>query len=106
VKDKKRLSERILPKTKENTSQDRMWSVIRNKSKVDGRFTVRDLIVLTCNRKGEPNVSYVNARWFVNMLRRAGIVQPSQEGGRKVFWKLMKDIGPRRPYVSAKIKNH
>jgi DNA-binding Lrp family transcriptional regulator len=86
------LIKKIGPKLKENTSQDRMWSVIRNKSKLDGSFTVRNVILLA-------EVKRENARWYVKMLRRAGIVKPSKAGGPGVEWMLIKDIGPKRPYV-------
>jgi predicted transcriptional regulator len=89
------VAKKIAPKLKENTSQDRMWSVIRSFSKLKGPFTVRDLIILA-------EVKRENARWFVKMLRRAGIVKPSKPGGPGVEWTLIKDTGPRRPYVSAR----
>jgi len=94
IADKKGLINRIAPKLKENTSQDRMWSVIRNKNISDGCFTVAELITLAA-------VKRENARWFVKMLRRAGIIRPSKPGGPGVEWILVKDVGPRRPYVGA-----
>ncbi len=97
VKSKKKLRERVIPKLKEETDQDRMWSVIRNKQEVDGYFTIRGVIILA-------EVKRENARWFVKMLRRAGIVRPSKSGGPGVTWTLIKDPGPRRPYVGDQKK--
>ena len=92
VGNKKKLTERVAPKLRENTTYDRMWSVIRNKNKVDGNFSVRDLVTL-----GE--VKRENARWYLKRLRKAGFVQPSKAGGRGVTWVLLKDPGPRRPAI-------
>jgi DNA-binding IscR family transcriptional regulator len=94
VRSKEKLTQRVKPKQKENTAQDRMWSVIRNKTKVDGLFQVRDLVVL-----GE--VKRENARWYLKQLRRAGIVKPSSRGGPGVTWTLIRDVGPRRPSINA-----
>ncbi len=91
------IAQKIGPKLKENTSQDRMWSVIRNKSRADGSFTVRDVMLLA-------EVKRENARWFVKMLRRAGYIRPSKPGGPGVEWRLIKDVGPKRPYVGKKEK--
>jgi len=89
-KSKKNLAEKIAPKIKENTALDRAWSVIRNKSRLEGSFTVADVVML-----GE--IGRENARSFVKMLRRAGIVR--NVGYRE--WVLIKDTGPRRPYVGG-----
>ncbi len=97
VKTKKIMAEKIGPKLREGTAQDRIWSVIRNKSKLDGYFTVQDLITLA-------EVKREMARWFVKMLRRAGIIKPSKPMGPGVEWRLIRDCGPKRPYVSAKRK--
>ena len=93
--DREKLTERIAPRLKEDTAQDRMWSVIRNKQETDGYFTVRSVILLG-------KVKREHARWYVKMLRRAGYVQPSKPGGPGVEWRLIKDPGPKRPYVTAK----
>jgi len=92
---RKVLLQKIGPRLKEDTAQDRMWSVIRNKSKLDGCFTVRDVILLA-------EVKRENARWFVKMLRRAGYIKPSKPGGPGVEWRLVRDCGPKRPYVSSR----
>jgi hypothetical protein len=97
VAGKKKLAERIAPKLKEETAQDRMWSVIRNKSEMDGCFKVRDVIILA-------DVKRENARWFVKMLRRAGYIRPSKPGGPGVEWRLIRDCGPKRPYVTSRQK--
>ena len=86
-KNKKEFTKKISPQLKENTASDRMWSIIRAR----GSFTIQDLIVLA-------EVGRENARWFVKMLRRAGIVR--NVGYRN--WALVKDPGPTRPYVSSK----
>lgn len=83
-KSKKNLARKIAPKLKENTALDGMWSIIRARI----NFTVQDLIVLA-------EVGRENARSFVKALRRAGIVR--NVGYRD--WALIKDTGPRRPYV-------
>jgi predicted ArsR family transcriptional regulator len=83
-KSKRQFAGRIAPKLKEDTAQDRMWKVIRYLRD----FTMRDLI-----RTAE--VKRENARSFVKALRRAGIVR--NVGYRD--WVLIKDVGPRRPYV-------
>ncbi len=85
------LQKKINPKLKDETAQDRMWKVIRYLRD----FTVRDLIRLA-EAKRE------HARWFVKMLRRGGFVKPSKPGGPGVTWTLIKDPGPRRPYVGGK----
>lgn len=86
------LKTRITPKLKEGTAQDRVWSVIRNKSKMDGHFTIHDLIILA-------EVKRESVRWFTKMLRRAGYIAPSKPRGQGVYWTLIKDPGPKRPYV-------
>lgn len=83
-KSKKDLARKIAPRLKEGTALDRMWSIIRARV----NFTVQDLIVLA-------EVGRENARSFVKALRRAGIVR--NVGYRD--WALIKDVGPRRPYV-------
>ncbi len=91
---KKVMAEKIGPKLREGTAQDRIWSVIRNKSKLDGYFTVQDLITLA-------EVKREMARWFVKMLRRAEYIKPSKPMGPGVEWRLIRDCGPRRPYVGG-----
>ena len=93
----KKMAERVAPKIKEGTAQDRMWSVVRNKSKMDGQFTTHDVVILA-------EVGRENARWFLKMLRRAGIIRPSKPRGRGAYWTLVKDPGPRRPYVGDQKK--
>ena len=88
VKDKKKLINRVAPKLKEDTAQERMWKIIRARIK----FRISDLIILA-EAKRE------NARWFVKMLRRAGIVGQTSRGQ----WVLYKDTGPRRPYVGEQV---
>jgi hypothetical protein len=72
----------------ETLAGNRMWTVVRCKRE----FSLRDLIILA-NAKRE------NARSFIKSLRRAGFIVPSKPTGRGVFWVLVKDPGPRRPYV-------
>jgi hypothetical protein len=95
VANRKDLAARIAPRFKENTGQDRMWSVIRNKTKADGFFTLRDLIVLG-------GVVKNSARSYLKSLRKIGIIQPSRSGGGPgVEWRLLRDCGPKRPYVAS-----
>jgi len=94
--DKEKMAGRVAPKFKEGTAQERMWSVIRNKNKMDGHFTTHDVIILA-------EVGRENARWFLKMLRRAGIIRPSKPRGQGTYWTLIKDPGPRRPYVGDQI---
>ncbi len=88
---KKDFESKIAPKYRgENNSSDRMWFVIRKKRV----FTRRDLCVLT-------NVPKETVRWFTKMLARAQIIASS---GRSGEWRLIKDTGPRRPYVGDQVK--
>lgn len=91
ITDKKRLSEKIAPKCRGfNNLSDRMWFVIRKKE----YFTRRDLRILA-------GVTKETARWYTKMLARAGIIATS---GRSGEWRLLKDVGPRRPYVGDQVK--
>jgi hypothetical protein len=86
---RKALAARIGPRPKEETAQDAMWAVIRRRP----QFDLRDLIVLASAEKG-------TARWYIKALRRAGYIVPSRKGGGLgVEWKLMKDSGPKRPFL-------
>jgi DNA-binding transcriptional regulator PaaX len=92
VADRKALAQRIAPKLKEDTAQDKMWKVIRY-LKI---FTRSDLIRTAA-------VSRENAKWYTKMLHRAGFIRPSRSGGGPgVEWRLIRDCGPKRPYVTAK----
>jgi hypothetical protein len=92
VSDKKGLAERVAPKLKEAMVQDRMWSVIRNKSKVSGCFDLHDLIVLAGVKNG-------TARWYLKALRQAGFIFQSSRMSRGAEWRLTgKYDGPQRPY--------
>lgn len=73
----------------ENTIADRMWFIIR-KLRV---FTRRDLRVLA-------GAGFETVCSYTKMLRRAGYVARS-DGGE---WRLVKDVGPTRPYVESKYK--
>jgi Fic family protein len=89
ITDKKRLIEKISPKCRgSNNLSDRMWFVIRKKE----YFTRRDLRVLA-------GITKETARWYTKMLARAGIIR---QGGRGE-WRLLKDVGPRRPYVGDQV---
>jgi DNA-binding IclR family transcriptional regulator len=72
VADQEKLVERVAPRLKEDTAQDRMWTAMRYKSHADGSFTLADVITLA-------KVGREHARWFVKMLRRAGYVEPSKK---------------------------
>jgi len=89
VLNKKALAARIAPKLKEDTIQDRMWFVIRKKQS----FVLQDLIILAGAKRN-------SARWYFKALRRAGVIRPLRPGGPGVEWVLVRDSGPKRPYVS------
>lgn len=93
VTDKDALAERLAPRLRKDTAQDKMWKVIRYLR----IFTRSDLI-----RTAE--VSRENAKWYTKMLHRAGYIKPSSAGGPGVEWRLVKDVGPKRPYVTSKQK--
>lgn len=88
-KNKKKFLQKIAPRLKEGTALDRMWAIIRARI----NFTVQDIVVLA-------EVGRENARWFVKALRRASIIRRI---GHKE-WSLIKDPGPRRPYVGDQVK--
>jgi len=94
---KEKMAGRVAPRQKEGTAQDRMWSVIRNKTKMDGQFTTHDVVILA-------EVGRENARWFLKMLHRAGFIAPSRPRGQGIYWRLVKDPGPRRPYINDQKK--
>jgi hypothetical protein len=77
----------------EGIALNRMWKVIRYK----GIFELADLIKLA-------NVKRETARSFIKTLRKGGFINPSKPTGRGVFWTLVKDPGPRRPYVGDQVK--
>ena len=86
----KKLEARITPKYRGfNNSSDRIWFVIRKKR----IFTRRDLCVLG-------GVSKEQVRWFTKMLARAGYIK--QTTFRE--WTLIKDTGPRRPYIGDQVR--
>jgi len=87
VANKKKFIERVSPKLKENTAQDRMWKIIRKTQP----FTINDLLTLA-------RANYENARWFLKGLRTAGYIQSSGKG-INVTWMLVNDPGPKRPYI-------
>jgi hypothetical protein len=87
---KQTLCKRIAQRLKNRTEEDQMWQVLRY-LKV---FTRRDLIILA-------KVSYEHAVWFTKILRREGIIWPSRNGGPKVKWRLIEDVGPRRPSLNC-----
>ena len=91
VTNRKALEERIEPKLKEDTAQDRMWKVMRYM----GVFSRGDLIQIA-------QVSEEHVRWFTKMLHRAGFIRPSKKTGPGVIWRLIKDVGPKRPYVTSR----
>jgi ribosomal protein S25 len=91
---RKALAARIAPRLKEDTVQDRIWKVIRGKR----QFNLRDLIVVAGVKRGM-------ARWYLKALRTIGIIQPSRTGGGLgVEWRLVKDVGVRRPYIETNRK--
>jgi hypothetical protein len=91
--DRKKLAARIVPRRCEGTIQDKMWSVIFNKFKNYGSFNLHDLTVLAGAEKNF-------GRWYLKALRRDGYILPSHKSGPGISWRLIKDLGPRRPYVN------
>lgn len=86
-----KLSARIAPQYRgENNAADRLWFIIRKKI----TFTRRDLRVLT-------GASNANVRWYTKMLAKAGIIASRGISGE---WTLLKDVGPRRPYIGDVIR--
>lgn len=86
---RKALAARIGPRPKEETVQDAMWAVIRQRQ----QFNLRDLIVLS-------RAERETARWYIKALRRASYIIPSRKGGGPgVEWILMKELGPERPVL-------
>jgi DNA-binding IclR family transcriptional regulator len=77
----------------EGIALNRMWTTIRYK----GTFELSDLIKLA-------NVKRETARSFIKTFRKGGFISPSKPTGRGVFWTLIKDVGPRRPYIGDQIK--
>jgi len=95
---KKGLAYRVGPRLKENTVQDRMWSVIRNKSKTSGYFDLHDLVVLGGVEKG-------TARWYLKALRNAKYIAQFGRTSRGAIWGLTgKYSGPDRPYPEYRKK--
>jgi len=81
-----KLAARIAPQYRgENNAADRIWFIVRKKV----TFTRRDLRVLA-------GASSSNVRWYTKKLAKAGIISTR---GRSGEWVLLKDVGPRRPYV-------
>jgi hypothetical protein len=81
------------PEEGEGIALNRMWIVIRSKRE----FELADLIKLA-------NVKRETARSFIKALRKGGFISPNKPTGRGVFWTLIKDVGPRRPYIGDQIK--
>ena len=93
VADRKALADRIAPKLREDSIQDKMWFIVRKKR----FFTLRDLIVLAGAKRG-------TARWFLKALRKMEIIRPLRPGGPGVEWMLIHDCGPKRPYIKINRK--
>ena len=93
---RKRMEERIAPKQRPDTVQDKMWFVIR-KIRV---FSRHDLVTLTSDKKGNPTVAYETARWYTKALRKAGYIKAGVRGE----WVRIKDVGPKRPYIGDQTK--
>ncbi len=93
VIDRKKLVARVGPRQLERTVQDRIWYVMRNKFKCDGSFSLRDLMILSGEKK-------TTIRWYLKALRRAGYIAPSRSGGAPgVEWRLTGNFGPGRPCI-------
>lgn len=93
VVDRKGFAVRIAPRRFENTVEDRMWFIIRNRFRNGSSFNLHDIMVLAGAKKG-------TARSYIKTLRRAGFIVPSRSGGGPgVEWKLTGDYGPKKPYI-------
>jgi hypothetical protein len=92
VIDRKRLTTRIAPRRSENTVQDRMWYVMRNKFRSDSSFNLHDLMLLAGAKRW-------TARWYLKALRQAGYIMPCRRAGPGIEWRLTGDFGPERPYI-------
>jgi len=79
----------------EQIALNRMWTTIRYK----GTFELSDLIKLA-------SVKRETARSFTKALRKGGFITPSKPTGRGVYWTLIKDVGPGRPYIGDQIKKN
>jgi hypothetical protein len=91
---RKALAARIAPRLKEGTVQDAMWKTIRGKR----QFNLRDLIILA-------GVKRAMARWYLKGLRGLEIIRPSRTGGGLgVEWRLVNDVGLKRPYIKTNRK--
>ena len=97
VIDRKKLAARIAPQRKEDTVQDRIWYVMRNRFRSDGSFNLHDLMILASSKKN-------TVRWYLKALRRGGYIVPSREAGPGVEWRLTKDFGPVRPFLRYRSK--
>ena len=76
----------------EQIALNRMWTTIRYKE----TFELSDLIKLA-------SVKRETARSFLKTLRKGGFITPNKPTGRGVFWTLIKDPGPRRPYIGDQV---
>lgn len=93
VVDRNGLAARIAPKLRKGAAQDRAWFVIRNKFRVSGAFSLRDVVVLG-------GVNKATSRWYLKMLHRAGIIGQSYRTSRGFEWRLTgKYSEPSRPYL-------
>jgi DNA-binding IclR family transcriptional regulator len=91
VIDRKKLAERMLRRQFENTVEDRLWFIIWNKSRNDGSFSLRDLIVLA-------NVKRATARSYLRALRRAGYISLiGNSCSPKAEWQLTGRFSAKRP---------
>jgi hypothetical protein len=86
----KKLAQKIESKPRgKNTIEDRMWFIIR-KLRI---FTRQDLRVLA-------GAGFETSRWYTKMLHRAGYIATPDRGE----WRLIRDVGPKRPYIDSKQK--
>ncbi len=93
VVDRKGLAARIGPKLKNGPIMDRAWSVIRNKFRACGAFSLRDVVVLAGVKKS-------TAKCYLKRLRRAGIIDRARRTSCGFEWRLTgKHSEPSRPYL-------
>jgi hypothetical protein len=94
---RKKLAARIAPQRKEDTVQDRIWYVMRNRFRSDGSFNLHDLMLLAGAKRN-------TARWYLKALHRGGYIAPSHKAGPGVEWRLTRDLGPVRPFLQYRSK--
>ena len=71
-------------------STNRMWYIIRQKKS----FNIKDIVLLA-------EAEFHSVRWFLQGLGKLGYITPNKPTGRGVYWTLIRDPGPLRPYIKS-----